>query len=226
MPKSKGRKRKKKKPQIVYSHQRERKQSKGPTPEGDQMPKHIRGLVEHSEEVIKLKIESNHTRNKIAMLARNRDTMDHFISDEKEHIIWFANKIDEHIKACIVFMERILGDAAQEYQLPEDFCLGSADLKNGYVTIENKKEKEMTVILSDTPAEFPNDLVTIGTIIPYDEKVLNDLKVESLLKNKDVISTILLRKASILEDSKTGIPWHCSSVSCLVRKPKINFEDL
>ena len=43
---------------------------------------------------------------------------------------------------------------------------------------------------------------------PHDEEKLKTLKIESLLKNKDVISTILSRKASTLED-KSQRQWLC-----------------
>ena len=209
----------------VYSHQRERKPGKAPEliRDFDQ----LKGLIQHSIEVAKLQIEGNQVKNLIAMLARNNDVMDHIIAREEEHMEWFKNKIEEHTKACIVKMKLFLKKDSEQFKIPEDFHLGTTDLKNGYVSLENKKEQFMAIIISQTTGEFPHDEYSRGTIIPHDDVVLNKLKIESLLKNKDVISNILLRKASILEGKMSGdYNWLCSSVSCLDRKRKINFEDI
>jgi len=224
MPKSRKRPRAKNK-QKVYTHQRERKSGKGPTPTKrfDQ----LNGLIQHSKEVNKLIIEINQIKNLIAMLARNNDVMDHIIEQEKEHIVWFRNKIEEHTKACVVKMKLFLEKDAVKFKLPENFHLGSTDLKNGYVSLENEKGNLMAILIANPSAEFPNDNIICGSIIPHDDVVLKNLKLESLLKNEDVISTILLRKASFLENKTTDYSnWICTSVSCLDRKQKINFEDI
>lgn len=222
MPKSRRSKRARTK-KKVYTHQRERKEGKTPTIHKETL-KHLDGLIKHSIEVLKLKIEIVQEKNQIAMCARNNDVMDHFIEDYKTHLVWFKNKVNEHIKACITKMTLFLGENSKKLIIPENFHLGSTDLKNGYVTLLDKEDNEWSIILSDPPAEFPNDIMFIGSVIRYNE----NLKLPSLLVNADVISTILCRKASILEDKyhSTEDKWHCSSVMCQERKPKINFKDL
>jgi hypothetical protein len=142
--------------------------------------------------------------------------MSHFIEDYKQHVEFIGNKIQEHVDICVIKMNLFLGTTAEGLLIPKTFHLGSTDLLNGYVSLTNEKKELFTVIMADTLAEFPNDLVSIGTIIPHDEEKLKNLKVESLLKNKDVISTILSRKASALED-KAQHQWFCASVSCTNR---------
>ena len=234
MPKSRKRPRAKQK-QKVYTHQRERKQG-SPKPERNSMTDYW-GLISHSMEILKLKVERKHLKQLIAMYARNKDIMDHFIEMCKQQRMWLANKIDEHKQATSTKMKLFLGKDAEPYIIPEDFHLGTTDLKNGYVTIENKEicidskgdeyHELFTVIMAETSAKFPDDNIHIGTIIPHDEKLLERLECKTLLKNVDVLSTILSSRASWLEDKPDeDMGWYCASVSCLDRKEKINFKDL
>ena len=235
MPKSRIRPRVKNR--KVYSHDRTRK--KGKIPKENLSLDQLDSAIKHSIEVVKLRLIQDDLRNLIVLSARSSDNMDHFIEIYKDHTIWLDNKVDEHLEICSIKMKLFLGKNADNYNLsvldkqeyePDKFHISSADLKNGYVAIENKETEELfAVILVNAPVEFPNDLISIGTIIPYDEKKLGEFKLESLLKNKDLINTILSRKTSILEGLKaTGMAnnWTCVSVSCINRKPKINFEDL
>ena len=219
MPKS--RKRPKVKARKVYTHsnKRQRKEGNSPVTMDSLLFDQLHSVIDHSKEIIKLKIEKNYLRNIIAMCARNRDNMSHFIFEYKEHIVWINNKIQEHSKACSIKMKLFLGNNAKEYLIPEDFHLGSTDLKNGYVALQ-KDNKELTAVILDKTA--------LKHIIPHDEEHLKKLDLKSLLKNEDIITTILSRKVSDLEPTRQKIDKSqiCVSVSCMERKPPIKFEDL
>jgi hypothetical protein len=213
MPKS--RKRTKVKNRKVYTHQRERKQ--GSATKVNEFQDQYKGVIYHSKEIYLLKIARARTKGVIGVYARSSYDMSHIIKELKLHIEYVDNRIQEHASICHTKMKLFLGKNAEGLLIPETFHLGSTDLENGYVSLPNEKDELMTVIMADTSAEFPNDLIKIGTIIPHDEEKLKDLKIESLLKNKDVISTILSQKASALED-KSQRQWLCYNASCLDRK--------
>ena len=226
MPKSRTRLKAKTK-RKVYTHQRSRKEGRAPAKSSKSL-KQLNGCIQHSLEVTKLKIQIKHNLQAIAVFARNMDVTDHITEMYKQINEWSALKIESHMKASSTKMKLFLGENANNYNIPEDFHLGSTDLKNGYVSIENTNKDLFTIIMAKTSRQFPNDNITIGTIISHDEEVLEKLDVESLLKNEDVISTILTSRVSILEDKHDPDKdrWYCSSVSCTERKKKINFSDL
>jgi len=194
-----------------------------------------KGVIQHSIEVLKLKIEQSMIRRLIAMMSRNRDTMLHFISDYKDHIIFIDNKISEHTKASCAKMKLFMGESSKKYDIPDNFHMTSTDLKSGFVVLEDKTEdkKLIAVIMSDINPDFPHDDIKLGSIIPYTEEgsieVLNNTI--SLLKSEDVLSVILSQKASVIEDNrnedlKLARKWMCVSATCPDRKHQINLEDI
>lgn len=232
----KNRKRVNKKNQRVYNTPRPRKHG---SPIESTSNDQYKGVIQHSIEVLKLKIEQSMLRRLIAMMARNRDIMMHFINDYKDHLTFIDNKISEHTKASCAKMKLFMGESSSKYDIPDNFHMTSTDLKSGFVVLEEKqKDPEVTplmvaVIMADINPDFPHDDIKLGSIIPYTEEgsieVLNNTI--SLLRSEDVLSVILSQKASVIEDNrnedlKLARKWMCVSATCPDRKHQINLEDI
>jgi hypothetical protein len=214
MPKSRTRSKAQKR-KKVYTHHRPKK--KDPIRESDLRFDQLQGVIDHSKEIIKLKILRKRMKQDIAIFARCRDNMSHFITEDKERREWLLNRIKDHEKACSTKIKIFLGGDAEKYEIPDDFHLGSTDLKNGYVAIEKKETKELVAVILSPQ--------TLTNIVPHNEEHLKMLQLPNLLKTEDVMSAILSTVVSQLEN--TISPLHiCVSATCMDRKPKINFEDL
>lgn len=218
-----GKKRNRRKHQMVIQKVRK--------PNVIQPSTHIKSMIAHSIEILKLKISKSETRKLIALLSRSKDNFTPYVLNLKDLTELIDMRIEEHTTACSKLLKLHLGPQSKLYSIPEKFSLSSSDLKSGYVILSNVADTaDHILILEDIESRDILEDLKEGQLLEFDalhpDPRLTYAK--SLLANETVIGSILAQKASSLESYRIEEiirlnKFQCVSATCMDRKkPLLN----